>query len=53
MPRSASELRTMAREALAAKASQDPRYELLVMKLALKTGLSRQDVESGIVSLAK
>ena len=46
------ELRVMARMALAARDKHDDRWLRLILGVALRTGLSPQDVESKIEAIA-
>lgn len=46
-------LRRAARHTLAAKAARDPRYDLLLLQMMLRTGLDRSQIELGIERLAR
>jgi hypothetical protein len=50
---SAAQLEGMAKQVLEAKAKGDARYELLVLQLSLRTGMSAQRCEERIAGLAK
>lgn len=49
---SREDLRAMATEALAARDAEDPRWFLLVLQLALRTGLDFLQIETLICELA-